>query len=247
MPSWLTGLPVAHRGLHDLAAGRPENSLAAMGAAAEAGYAMEFDVRLSGDGEVMVFHDAKLERMTGRKSLVAEMSAAELQKLTLAGTAENIPTFRDLLKAIAGRAPLLIELKNYGNEPVGPLETAVAAALRNYTGPVAVQSFAPGVVEWFREHARELPRGQIATTPGGIRELTSAEAKKLAAELEAGHGEPDFVAYDVRHLPAPLTTRAKAAGKPVLTWTVRSAAEWQRARAHADNLIFENWRPALHE
>jgi glycerophosphoryl diester phosphodiesterase len=122
MPSWLRETPVAHRGLHDQAAGVPENSLAAFRAAADAGYAMEFDVRLSADGIVMVFHDAKLKRLTGRPGLVAETPSAALRQLHLHGTGETIPTLTQVLQVIAGRVPLLIEVKNYGNDPVGPLE-----------------------------------------------------------------------------------------------------------------------------
>jgi glycerophosphoryl diester phosphodiesterase len=243
MPNWLRQTPVAHRGLHDQAAGVPENSLAAFRAAAAAGYAMEFDVRLSADGIVMVFHDAKLARLTGRDGLVAETPSSALRQMHLHGTGETIPTLTQVLQAIAGRVPLLIEVKNYGNDPVGPLELGVAAALAHYTGAVAVQSFAPVVVEWFREHAPALPRGQIATRAGGLKELDASGQAILQRLLEAGYGEPEFVAYDVGDLPSPLTTRAHAQGLPVLTWTVRNAEQWQRAKAHADNPIFEHWRP----
>jgi glycerophosphoryl diester phosphodiesterase len=246
VPRWLTDLPVAHRGLHERAAGVPENSLAAFRAAAAAGYAMELDVRLSADGAVMVFHDARLDRLTGRPGRVIETSAADLRRMHLHDTAETIPSLADVLAAIAGRTPVLIEVKNYGNDPVGPLEAGVAAALAGYGGPVAVQSFAPAVVEWFRRHAPQLTRGQIATKAGELQELDAAGQRQLAAWLEAGHGAPQFVAYDVGYLPSPLTSRARAEGRPVLSWTVRSAAQWARAKAYADNPIFENWRPPLH-
>jgi glycerophosphoryl diester phosphodiesterase len=246
LSNWLTDMPVAHRGLHDKAAGVPENSLAAFRAAAAAGYAMEFDVRLSADGEVMVFHDAKLQRLTGRSGLVSETPAADLRQMHLLATRETIPTLADVLRTVDGRTPLLIEVKNAGNDPVGPLEAGVAAALATYGGAVAVQSFAPAVVEWFHENAPQLPRGQIATRPGGLEELDAAAQHLLADRLEAGYGAPEFVAYDAGYLPSPLTTRAHARGQPVLTWTVRSEAQWQRIRAHADNLIFEHWRPVLH-
>ena len=127
------------------------------------------------------------------------------------------------------------------------MEEGVAAALATYPGPVAVQSFAPAVVDWFRRNAPELPRGQIATKAGELKELDASAQQLLAEQLEAGYGAPQFIAYDVGYLPSPLTTRARAQGMPVLTWTVRSAEQWQRAKAHADNPIFEYWRPARHE
>ena len=62
----LSGYRYAHRGLHDLNAGRPENSLGAFRAAAEAGFGAELDVHLMADGALAVVHDSDLERVCGR-------------------------------------------------------------------------------------------------------------------------------------------------------------------------------------
>ena len=70
-PDWLTARPIAHRGLHDRAASRPENTLAAARAAVAGGFAIECDVQLSADGEAMVFHDAALGRLTEAREAVA--------------------------------------------------------------------------------------------------------------------------------------------------------------------------------
>ncbi|HYM31537.1 MAG TPA: glycerophosphodiester phosphodiesterase [Candidatus Cybelea sp.] len=243
VPAWLTAIPVAHRGLHDNATGVPENSIAAFKAAVDAGYGIELDVRLSADQQAVVFHDAKLDRLTGREGMLSEHTAQQLSAMPLLGTSQRIPLLADVLQAVNGRTPLLIEVKNYGNSPVGPLEIAVCAALGPYNGPYAVQSFGPLVVEWFRVNAPHMLRGQIATKPGDMRQLSAAEQRIYAERLEAGIGQPQFIAYDVTHLPSPLTQRARKAGMPVLTWTVRSPAQWDKAKAHADNLIFEHWRP----
>lgn len=239
---WLRNVPVAHRGLHDIGAGVPENSRAAFQAAIAAGYAIECDVRLSSDREAVVFHDADLKRLTGAEGRADALSAAALTKLPLLGTTETPPLFADLLELVSGKVPLLIEIKNYGDEPAEPLCDVVWAQLRTYTGEYAVQSFSPQVVAWFRDHAPHVPRGQIATDPAELKSLDDAKRKMLAAALEAGYGDPDFIAYDVKLLPAPLTARARAAGKPVLTWTVRSQEQRVRAAAHADNIIFEGFR-----
>lgn len=239
LPRWLTATPVAHRGLHDIAAGIPENSRAAFGAALAAGYAIELDVRLSADGVAVVFHDATLERLCGRPGRVADLSAAELGRLALLGTAETPPTFAEVLALVDGRTPLLVEVKNYGREPIGALEQAVASALARYRGPFAVQSFNPRTVAWFRRHMPQFVRGQIADLklpPGPFPRLRLAILKRLLARR---HGAPHFLAYDVNQLPAPLTERARAEGLPVLAWTVRDEAQRQRAAHHADNIIFE--------
>ena len=239
---WLRSVPVAHRGLHDIGAGVPENSRAAFRAAMAAGYAIECDVRLTADGAPIVFHDADLKRLTGTEGQASALSATALAQLPLLGTTETPPLFTELLDLVAGGVPLLIEIKNYGNEPAAPLCEATWAKLRTYAGDYAVQSFAPDAVAWFRDHAPHVPRGQIATDPADLKALDDAGRKALAAKLEAGHGAPDFIAYDVKLLPAPLTERAKAAGKPVLTWTVRTEKQRAGAASGADNIIFEGFR-----
>jgi glycerophosphoryl diester phosphodiesterase len=240
--SWLRKIPVAHRGLHDIGAGIPENSRAAFKAAITAGYAIECDVRLTADGVPIVFHDGDLKRLTGVEGHADRLTAAELTSLKLLGTGESPPLFRDFLDLVAGKVPLLIEIKNYGSEPAEALCAATWAILKPYVGRYAVQSFSPAVVAWFQTHAPQVPRGQIATDPARLSSLDEAGRARLAAALEAGVGAPDFVAYDVELLPAPLTTRARAAGRPVLTWTVRNDAQREHAAQHADNMIFEGFR-----
>lgn len=243
-PAWLKQVPVAHRGLHHVEkSGIPENSLAAFGAAITKGYAMELDVRLSKDRVAMVFHDAKLDRLAGVDGNAADLTAAEFKRLRLLGTQEAPPTLAEVLAFVAGRSPILIEIKNYGAEPVGPLEEAVASALDGYTGPYALQSFSPGVVDWARRHLPSVARGQIATLPEEMNTLDDGQRHLLREALDNDFGAPDFVAFDVRYLPQPITVRAKAAGKPVLSWTVRSSAIWADAKSHADNPIFEHWLP----
>jgi glycerophosphoryl diester phosphodiesterase len=107
---WLTQRPISHRGLHDRLHQRPENTLAAFAAAAEAHYAIECDVHISSDGIPIVFHDDDLERLTGIPGSVRERTAAELGDLRVLKTAEWIPTLDELLSLVAGRVPILIEL-----------------------------------------------------------------------------------------------------------------------------------------
>ena len=87
-------LDYAHRGLHG--GGRAENSLSAFKAAADAGFAIELDVRLSSDGVLMVFHDDTLDRMTEVTGRVDSVTAKELSALTLGGTEDTIPTFAEV-------------------------------------------------------------------------------------------------------------------------------------------------------
>ncbi|WP_341898304.1 glycerophosphodiester phosphodiesterase [Ferrovibrio terrae] len=241
IPKWLTKTPVAHRGLHDIAKGVPENSLLAFRKAMEAGFAIETDVRITGDQQVVVFHDPDLTRLCGREGVVSRMPLAELKPLKLLGTAETVPSFRDLLDLVQGAVPLVVEIKKDKGEPVGTLETSVARMLQHYPGPFVVQSFNPRTVKWFEKNAPQIVRGQIATDlvnmTKGLSWFTRLQLKRA---LMNGYGNPDFLAYDVRDLPSEITAAARRRGLPLLSWTVRTPSERARAAAHADNVIFED-------
>jgi glycerophosphoryl diester phosphodiesterase len=236
---WLRRLPVAHRGLHDAAAGRPENSLAAFEAAAGAGYAMECDLQLAKDGVAMVFHDAKLERLTQASGALGGHSAKALQVLRLLGTDEPIPTLAELLARIDGKAPILIELK-HDVSPVGPLEEAAWRELKRYRGPYAVQSFDPDSVAWFRDHAPQALRGQVT---GDWRRFREGDPPALANAWAALSARPQFLAWSVHRLPHWAPALARRFGLPLLSWTVRTPEDLARARACGANPIFENVRP----
>lgn len=243
IPAWITDTPIAHRGLHARADGIPENSQAAFAAAAEHRWGVELDVRLSRDGVAMVFHDATLDRVCGRAGRMDARTAAELGQLHLFDTAETIPTLTQTLELIGGRVPVLIEVKNYNDAPVGPLERAVRDALDGYSGPYAVQSFSPRTVAWFRRHLPQVPRGQLASVDTDFPNMTLAGRLMVRAALRAWIGDPDFVGYNVDYLPSDLSRRARLRGLPVLAWTVRTMLQRAHALEYADNLIFENVTP----
>ena len=149
----------AHRGLYggDI----PENSLAAFTAAVDAGYGIELDVQLSADGEVMVFHDASLERMTGVKGKLCEKTLAELRELRLDGTEHGIPTFREVLEAVDGKVPLLVELT--GESADTSVCEAVDEILREYSGAYLIESFNPLLLRWYKKNHPNVLRGQLTT------------------------------------------------------------------------------------
>lgn len=240
LPKWLTKTPVAHRGLHDIAKGVPENSRLAFQKAIEGGYAIELDVRITGDNQVVVFHDEDLRRLCSREGMVAHLPLSELKTFTLLGTQETVPSFRDVLDLVKGRTPLVVEIKKHKGEPAGVLEASVARMLQHYPGPFVVQSFSPRTVKWFQKHAPQIVRGQIATDLANMmKDLSWFNRVRLKRALMSGYGNPDFLAYDVRDLPSEITAAARRRGLPILSWTVRSPTERARAAAHADNIIFE--------
>lgn len=226
----LIAKPFAHRGLHG--AGIVENSRAAFEAAIRIGHGIELDVQASADGQAIVFHDYKLERLTGRDGLVVAHKASELARLRLLGTEETIPTLGEILTLIAGRAPLLIEVKTPERDVAG-LSRSVAAALSFYAGPVGVMSFNPEVGRWFARNAPARLRGLVVTESG--RRWRGLYERPLALR----RSRADFLAYDLRDLPSRFATAQRLNGLPVLTWTCRTMADRARAAEHASQIIYE--------
>jgi glycerophosphoryl diester phosphodiesterase len=227
----LGAVPFAHRGLHG--AGLVENSAGAIAVAVERGLGVELDVQLSLDGEAMVFHDYELDRLTAERGPVAGRTAAQLQAIRLNVSNESIPRLSEALGAIAGRAPLLVEVKSRDRRVAG-LCRAVAESLRRYEGPVGVMSFNPQVGGWFARRAPHVLRGLIVTENGrrGLR-------GRIERRFALWRARADFLACDIRDLPSRFAGSARARGIPVYTWTVRSEADRACAAAHADQIIFE--------
>lgn len=241
---WLTARPVAHRGLHGN--GAVENSLSAAKAAVDANYAIEVDLQLSKDGEVIVFHDKTLDRLTSEKGEVIARTAAELSAVKLKDTNDAIPSLDDLLKLVAGRVPLVLELKSPWNGDT-TLAEKVADRLVNYEGPVAVMSFDPDLVVALKTFAPGLPRGIVAERwylHPEWKFMSFWRKRYLGLLLHFMRTKPHFIAYAQFDLPAlaPLIGRY-IFGMPLLTWTVRLERERTRVSRWANQIIFEHIRP----
>jgi glycerophosphoryl diester phosphodiesterase len=221
--------------------GRPENSLAAITAAVDAGYPVEIDVQVSADGAAVVFHDWNLQRLTGLDAKVVDKTARELAALRLPGGGEKIPLLQDVLAAVNGRQAIVIEIKNR-RQPTA-LEPTIAAILRDYHGPFAIHSFNPFSLGWFARHAPAIMRGQISCA---FDTDDMAGWKKVILEHYGMNwmSRPQFIAHHWKRLPAPMPALLRRVfRKPLLAWTVRSQTEADTALRHADNVIFEQFLP----
>lgn len=241
---WLIERPIAHRGLHG--DGIVENTLAAARAAVAANYAIEVDLILTADGEAVVFHDDTLDRLTKAGGPLARRSLAELKQVSFRATDERIPTLQELLDTVAGRTPLVLELKSNWNGD-DRLTARTAEILKGYPGPVAAMSFDPTVLMQLQRYAPGLPRGIVAERHYDHSDwsvLAASRKFSLGNLLHLARSKPHFVAYYVRDLPAiaPLAAR-HLFGMKLLTWTVRSEAERRKARRWANQMIFEGFRP----
>jgi glycerophosphoryl diester phosphodiesterase len=231
-PDWLTAWEYAHRGLHG--PGVPENSLAAAEAAIAAGMGIECDIQMSSDNVPLVFHDWELDRLTGEYGPVAARSAEALCRIALIETAQTIWRLGDLLDLVAGRVPILVEIKSRPDFAIAEACIAIAKALEAYTGDYAVMSFDPRMGEWFAKHSPATSRGLVITDT-----LDHGFKSAWRAPYALERAAPDFLACDVRDLPNAITSLWRESGRPLLTWTVRSPETRERGLSYADALIAE--------
>lgn len=241
---------LAHRGLHDAALRCPENSLPAMRRAVEMGYGIELDVQGSADGVAMVFHDHTLDRMTAHTGPLRAQAAHDLERIGLRGSDATIPRLADVLAAVDGAVPVLIEIKDQsGGNGAGPddLERAVAADLADYAGPVAVMSFNPHAVAAMARLAPDVPRGLVsgAFTPQDWPGLTPRMAETLRDITAYDDVGATFVSHDWRDLDNPRVAALKSAGAAILCWTIKSPEAEATARRIADTITFEGYLPPL--
>ncbi|MDE4133057.1 glycerophosphodiester phosphodiesterase family protein [Phaeobacter sp. QD34_3] len=251
LPQSLLRLPVAHRALHDIAKGRPENSRAAIRAAIAAGYAIEIDLQLSSDGCAMVFHDDDLDRLTDETGPVRARSREALRAIALkGGDGEGIPDLAEVLDLVAGQVPLLIEVKDQDGQmgrKIGPLEAAAVKGLEGYRGDVALMSFNPHSVERLAALAPQIPRGIVtsAYVPEDWPELPRAVCHDLRNIPDFERSDACFISHEAADLARPRVQGLRDAGVPVLCWTITSPAEEAAARGLADNVTFEGYLSAL--
>ena len=223
-----------------------ENTASAFKAAVAGNYGIETDIQISADGEAMVHHDGALGRLTEGDGRLATLTAGQIKAARFKRTSDRILTLGELCELVAGRAPLVIELKSHFDDDVRLVQRA-AQVLANYKGPAAVMSFDPGMVEAARAIAPKVARGIVAERHYAHHEwdrVPPSQKFRMAFLLHGFRTLPQFVAYGVTDLPAlaPLVARA-VFGLPLLTWTVRSEADRRTAARWADQMIFEGWPP----
>ena len=250
LPDSFLRLPITHRALHDRVARRIENSPAAIKAAVAAGYGIEVDLQLSLDGVPMVFHDEELDRLTNQTGPVNTRTAADLGSIRLTGSTDTIPTLAEVLALIAGRVPLLIEIKDQSlvmGPTDGRLEAATAEVLKDYRGDVALMSFNPASVAHMARLAPHLPRGitTSAYDPDDWAPMPAEMCAHFRAIPDYDATLSSFISHEAADLARARVAELKAQGAKVLCWTIRSAQAEAEARRVADNVTFEGYVAAL--
>jgi len=232
----------AHRGLHD--ATRAENSMSAFAAAKEMGFGIELDVRLSKDGELVVFHDDNLTRVAGIDGKVIDFTAEELSKMSLSGTKDGVPTLREVLDLIDGAVPFIIEIKMNGDEK--GVSEKLMEVIEGYKGDYVVESFNPIALKVVRRMRPDILRGILSTEYLKNEKHKGSILYGLLQHLMLNFMvRPDFIAYDKKGYKVKgLRFVRRSFGTALIAWTVKSAEEEREAISHGfDTVIFEGYIP----
>lgn len=228
--------PFAHRGLYnnkDI----PENSMLAFEKAINENYPIELDVRLTLDHKVIVFHDSNLHRMTDIQKNVSDLTLLEIKKIKLNYIGIFIPTIEEVLELTNGKVALLIEIKN--KNTVGLIEKKVMESLKGYKGYFAIQSFNPLSCYWVKRNYPGIDAGQLSTN---YKNYDVPFYKKFILQnmLLNFIVKPDFISYDIDGLPNNIVKRMREKEIPILSWTVKTKEQLEKAKKYSDNFIFED-------
>jgi glycerophosphoryl diester phosphodiesterase len=228
---------IAHRGLYSKNEQIPENSLGAFSRAIQRDLAIEFDVHITSDGKLVVFHDNNLKRITGIDKIIEDCTLDFLKELKLQNTTFEIPTLQEVLSLIDGKVPLLIEIKN--ERKVGLLEEKLSKTLKGYKGKYIIESFNPLSLLWFRKNIPNVSIGQLSSKNiDGIK--SKFEKFVLENMLLNTFVKPDFIAYDIEYITTKLAKKCKRKNRFLLGWTIRNIESLNKAKELCDGIIFEN-------
>jgi glycerophosphoryl diester phosphodiesterase len=239
---WLVARPIAHRGLHDVKAGRLENTSSGFAAAIARDYAIECDLQVTADGEAMVFHDETLDRMMDATGWVRHFTTRELKAKTFRIGGDRMQTLGDLLQQVAGKVTLLIELKSHFDGDLRLVERALDVLAR-YDGPCCLMSFDPRMIEAVAALSPRTVRGITAdrTTDAYYNALPLSQRLNLRHMQHLDKTRPHFISYYFRDLPFAPVQGIRASGHPIITWTIRSREEECIARRYSDQITFEGY------
>ncbi|MDD3831595.1 MAG: glycerophosphodiester phosphodiesterase family protein [Clostridia bacterium] len=237
--TWLTNTAVAHRGLHNEQV--PENTLEAFQLAVDSHYGIEMDLQMTADGQIVVFHDDNMKRLTGLDADIREQNWDDIKQLGILGSQQTIPTFTQFLELVNGAVPLIIEIKDHKN--IGVAEHTIATILDNYKGEYCIESFNPFIVKWWAENRPDTVRGQLSCY---FRDSNLAWYKKIMLKnlFFIRSNKSQFIAYDIDDIATPMIKRLKKR-LPIIAWTVRSQQEIDNKREYFDNIIFEHFTPRM--
>ena len=206
-------LVIAHRGFTK---DHVENTLEAVEAALQLGVdGVEVDLRLSADGELIVFHDNSLQRLALRDESIEEMTLSGLRDVRLQGS--RLPTLEELLDLVRDRALLNLELKTVRWN--AQVERKLVATLRSFRlgESILVSSFHPLLLWRMKRIAPGLKRGYLVSD-------RQRQYRALFSKLV----EPYSINPAAEMTDLTLITKAHRTGQRIFTWTVNSVDDMNR-------------------
>ncbi len=237
--SWIKENPIAHRGLYT--ENIPENSLGAFENAVKNNYVIELDVQFTKDKEVVVFHDENLKRMTNDTRNIEDVNYDELKNLRLGKTNERIPTLEEVLELVDNKVAILIEIKDC--KDYIKLSEKTYKILKGYEGKYAIQSFNPFILQWYKNNASEVIRGQLSGTfTEGSENLNALEKFALKNLLLNFKSKPNYIGYELEGIPKSKLENLRKKGVPIIIWTVKNKEAMEKAYKYSDNIIQKNYK-----
>ncbi len=221
---------IAHRGIYDNKT-IPENSILAFILAKEKRYIIEFDIRLSKDNAIIIFHDATLKRMTSINKKIKNLTYDEIKNITLLNTKEKIPTLQKTLSIINGKVPILIELKE--NNIL--LCKKLVENIKNYSGVICIQSFYPNIIRWFQKNYPNYLRGLLL----GINYKKNLRKFIFNRKDSIFLCKPNFLAV-AKDISQSHSIKKLRINYPILIWTINNIIEFKYYKNKGEGLICNN-------
>ena len=207
---------IAHKGVHNSQI--PENTIPAFTKSVDKNYIIELDIHILKDNTIVVYHDYNLLKLCGVNKVIETLSYAQLFKTKIKNK-YTIPTLEQVMRIVAGKVPILIEVKDMNNN--SKFEEGLVKILDNYKGEFAIQSMNPFVIDWFNKNRKDYVIGLII-----FNELNYNIVKKYIRKI-------DFISVYKKQLP--FKSKLLTIG-----WTIRNKKEYKKYESLCDNLICEN-------
>lgn len=241
----------AHRGLFNNKTNAPENSIQAFIYAIENGYGMEVDVQLTKDKIPVVFHDFSLKRAVKDKynqpvdGYVYDYTYEELKQFHLFDSNQTIPLFKDFLKLVDGKVPLIIEYKVKNSDLNVEVCSIANDILKKYKGIYCIESFNPLVVFWYKNNRPDIIRGQLSSHFNKDNKIIDNIFKFLCENLLFNWlTKPNFIAYNHKY-EKNISRRLCywLYGNTAVAWTIKNEKQLINAKRHFDLFIFDSFIP----
>lgn len=222
-----------HRGYH----GKRiiENTMEAFQKSLDKHLAIELDIYLTTDKQLVVFHDSCLKRLMGVNRKIEDCSFLELSSYSFLESHSKIPLLSDVLRLVHGKVTLLIEIKqcrHYRETCKKLLEL-----LATYSGEVQLQSFDVRVVKYLKRHS-SYSVGLLVTN--GKKNQTSFYRFLVHRPFFIYHFvHPDFLSCDLRDSFCPIVKKARQEKLPIYLWTIRTKKDLAKAKSYGDYFIAE--------